>query len=55
MRKRIISLQLIGFPGTPSVKVDDERKAFGMAAVAAQCDMLMVDDDISWLPVFWFI
>lgn len=46
MADHFVSLQLIGLTRAPSVKMEDERETVGIAQIAAQRDVLIIDDDI---------
>ena len=50
MADHFVSLQLIGLTRAPSVKMEDERETVGIAQIAAQRDVLIIDDDIPRLP-----
>lgn len=46
MADHFVSLQLIGLTRAPSVKMKNERETVGIAQIAAQRDVLIIDDDI---------
>ena len=50
MADHFVSLQLIGLTRAPSVKMKNERETVGIAQIAAQRDVLIIDDDIPRLP-----